>query len=95
MIVPVKPTYSGNEVAARALTRVALAEMDKTERLMEFQGLQQWSRIVDLSPGVVITTSKCFGLRTVNIDVAQAGGGEGQIEKHLPVQLQLCVWGDH
>ncbi len=80
MIVPVNPTYSGNEVAAKALTRVALAEMDKTERLMEFQGLQQWSRIVDFAPGVVITTSKCFGLRQVHIDVAQAGGGEEQIE---------------
>lgn len=80
MIVPVSTSYSGNKAAARALTRVALAEMDKTERLMEFQGLQQWSRIVDFAPGVVITTSKCFGIRTVNIDVAQAGGGEGQIE---------------
>ena len=80
MIVQVSTSYSGNKAAARALTRVALAEMDKTERLMEFQGLQQWSRIVDFAPGVVITTSKCFGIRTVNIDVAQAGGGEGQIE---------------
>ena len=80
MIVPVSTSYSGNKSAARALTRVALAEMDKTERLMEFQGLQLWSRIVDFAPGVVITTSKCFGIRTVNIDVAQAGGGEGQIE---------------
>ena len=80
MIVPVKPTYSGNKAAARALTRVALAEMDKTERLMEFQGLQQWSRIVDFAPGVTITTSKCFGIRTVNIDVAQAEGSEEQFE---------------
>ena len=80
MIVPVSTSYSGNKSAARALTRVALAEMDKTERLMEFQGLQQWSRIVDFAPGVVITTSKCFGIRTVNIDVAQAGGGEEQTE---------------
>ena len=80
MIVPVLTSYSGNKSAARALTRVALAEMDKTERLMEFQGLQQLSRTVPLAPGIVITTSKVFGIRKVNIDVAQAGGGAEQTE---------------
>ena len=85
MIIPVKPTYSGNEVAARALTRVALVEMDKTERLMEFRGLKQWSRIIDFAPGIVITTSKVFGIRKVNIYVAQAGGGE-----ETPEYICLC-----
>lgn len=80
MIIPVSKSYSGNQVAAKALTRVALAEMDKTERLMEFQGLQQWSRIIDFAPGIIITTSKCFGQRSIHIDVASVGGGEEEIK---------------
>ena len=69
MKAPVSVSYSGDKSAARALRKIALAEMKRTEDLMEFQGLKQLLRVVDFAPGVVFTTSKCFGIFHVKIHV--------------------------
>ena len=79
-MIPISITFSGDKVAAKALHHLGVKEMDKATASMKFQGLQQLKRVVDIAPGIVITTHQHFGLRQVNIHVEPRRGGEEEIQ---------------
>ena len=72
-MIPISFTFSGDEASAKSLLRLAMKEMDKTTASMGFQGLQQLKRVVDVAPGITITTHQHFGIRKVYIHVEPNG----------------------
>ena len=79
-MIPISFTFSGDESAAKSLLRLARKEMDKTTVSMGFQGLQQLKRVVDVAPGITITTHQHFGIRRVNIHVEPKRGGDERVQ---------------
>lgn len=79
-MIPIAFTFSGDEAAAKSLRLLGGREMDKTTASMKFQGLQQLKRVVDVAPGVVITTHQHFGLRRVDIHVEPRRGGREEAQ---------------
>lgn len=71
--VPVKHKYIGDRVECAGLLGDATRVMLILERLMEFQGLQQYELVRIPYPGAVIKCSKQFGRREITISV---GGAE-------------------
>lgn len=67
VIPPVKWIYDTNSLESKALVGTAKQAMMTLERLMEFQGLDQYSYRVEPYPGAMIVCSKTFGLRVARI----------------------------
>lgn len=80
-MIPISFTFSGDQVAAKELRRLGAKEMDKTTSLMRFQELQQLRRVVDVAPGIIITTKQFFGIREVEIYVEPVGEEEKEKRK--------------
>ena len=82
MAVPIKVSYTGDEVVGRTLRKLALTRVGVLKNLMSFQGLLQYQQVTEPFPGVTITARSVFGLDTAVVHV-EPGAGE-----HLPPTIR-------
>lgn len=81
MAIPTKIIINGNKVQGSAFIGDGHRQMLLLENLMEFQGLEQYSIRMSPQPGVTITATKVFGMRTVEITTGGGGSKKKEVNK--------------
>lgn len=84
VVQPIKFVYDVTSLESRALLGTAKRAMMILEKLMDYQGLDQYSYRVEPRPGALIVCSKIFGSRVVRIFTGLKG------KKGKPTQ-QECI----